>query len=215
MGSKRIYHDDDSGRNPEVLSESAPLPEGAEKRDKKNIRERLEEIRGEVTLETSDEKREELLIEALQGFLDPEEQEILASLESLEKPSENVKAYLETGGALLLAAYELKNDKPARSIRALVDEFGSKESSAPIKSYTNALVFILNNKDSEVSKWFLDEGWQKANLEARKFTIGAGVAAESLSDTVKFPPHYHWTIFYSYQLPLHEEGFRQRDLKQS
>ncbi len=141
----------------------------------------LNRLREELSLETSEEKREKLLLDSMQEFLHPEEAALLESLKALEineKPDESMQEYLKIGTALLGAIYELQNDKPVSSVRELVDEFHDDES-ASIRNYSESLVFILKRSDMNGSDWF-SEVWKDGLSESRTFALGAHAVAEEM-----------------------------------
>lgn len=156
-------------------------PEKTSPTPKLETKDRLELIKTEVVLGQNEEERETILLSSLQNFLHPDEQVLLTNLEKQEEPTEDIKAYLSSGAALLSAVYQAKTDKENVSIRELIDYFTS-DPSLSIQAYRKALLFILNNPSSKVSGWFTSEAWSEVPNEARKLLLARSAVAEEMGD---------------------------------
>ena len=160
----------------EVLGSGSEVASPAPKLDTKD---RIDLIKIEVEKGKNEEEKERILFKALGNFLSPDEQEVLGKLESLEEPTEDVKDYLLYGTAMLSAVYQGQKDKPATSIRELIDHF-SEDPSQSTQTLRKALLFVLNHPSSKVSSWFTGEAWKLVPGEAHKFLLASEVAGEEL-----------------------------------
>ena len=126
---------------------------------------------------TTDE-REKLLLESLSKIFNQNDISILDNIENVDAFDEKMKETLSSATEICLALLLVKGLK-ADSIMDITDGF-TFEKNGFSRSFIKALVFIQKNKENEVSKWYLKEGFNAAKKSSKKLASAGAVIKDTI-----------------------------------
>lgn len=134
---------------------------------------------------SSSEEREKLLLESLDRVFNKKEIDILNKIDKPEAFNDDMRGTLSSATEIYLAILKVKGKK-ADSIPDITNEFTFDDSDIT-RAFIKALVFIQNNQNADVSKWYMNEAWSNAQTEATQIATAGVVVSQIITGTTDVP----------------------------
>jgi hypothetical protein len=145
----------------------------------------LESIKAEVSAGQSLDLKKDVLFGNVDDFLQADEAELLEEIRSPEVPDSAIKDYLEVGGALHAAEFELLTGSTFNTVTELSDHFAT-DSDPSTRIYFN-VVKALMLENNPTSQAFATEYLPKIMSTGSELAALVKVANEDLNAVVELP----------------------------
>lgn len=158
---------------PKEADSMLPSPDTSEKLDE--FKDSLRKQKNSV------EEREKLLLSSLDSVFNASDIKLLDAIDETSKLSKKLMQTLLSGSEVYLAILALKKEKND-SPMDIIDKF-TFEKNAFSRSFIKALIFIHKNKESEVSKWYLSDGFHTSKKNSSELILSGEIVKDLISDT--------------------------------